>query len=288
MQTIKFDNTGYQPIFTLYRGGIKVIEDTDIITGKSIKRIVGDDKYNRKEWDSYDKIESGFIFTVNDIDRVCEFFGFDKDNHTIVYKNVDLNLCFTNSETFILYRKNVSPQPITQIFTKRTKTYKEFARFDTWFNLEKPNGKEFKFWKFKSKNDYIVGNLMISQLKNLIPELVYDNQNEEIRMQLNNVYENATFKCNILYNLGLIDLNSSWDFTQEYKDIITAKRKKYEERKRQAEFKRIERMRTPGYCCHCGAEHANWTYDPFDYEMNGVKNYMWLCSSCENDLVMSI
>lgn len=63
-----------------------------------------------------------------------------------------------------------------------------------------------------------------------------------------------------------------------------------QEKIRQEEYQReLERRKsTPGYCSRCGAEHAQYTVDPFDAEMNGNYTQVWLCGDCYDDLLGDI
>ena len=286
-QVIKYNGNYKTPFFTIYRGGVKEKSTYSAFEHRNISFIVGDDQYNRYDWDHDDTFTDGYYFSVKDIDKALEFFGFDKNNEREQYKEVDLNLCFTNNDTFILFKKNANPKPITKVFSKRTKTFREFVRFDDVFGFGTVS-KELKFWKFKSPNDYIVCNICsIPLLRNLIPELIFDKDHDKYYETFGHNYSNKE-RYDILYDLGIIDLNSSWDFSQEFKNDIIKRREiaRQEQLKREAELE--ERKMTPGYCCQCGAEHANYTYDPFEQEMNGITRYMYLCNDCFNELCMEI
>lgn len=80
--------------------------------------------------------------------------------------------------------------------------------------------------------------------------------------------------CEILYNVDPIDLNESWDWTDEEKAAIAEEKRIKEEEEERKRQELEERKNTPGYCHLCGSEHAEWI--PFEG--------MWLCEDCYRDL----
>ena len=80
--------------------------------------------------------------------------------------------------------------------------------------------------------------------------------------------------CEILYNMDPIDLNESWDYTDEEKEQIRLEAEEKERKEREAAEELERRKHTPGYCRLCGAENAE--YIPFED--------MYMCRNCFYDM----
>ena len=103
-----------------------------------------------------------------------------------------------------------------------------------------------------------------------------EDTNAELIRLFNELFEKSYYHenwlkcCEILYNMDPIDLNDSWDWTDEEKAAIAEAKRiadEEEERKRQ---ELEERKNTPGYCHLCGAPDAE--YIPFEE--------MYMCRDC--------
>ena len=116
-----------------------------------------------------------------------------------------------------------------------------------------------KGWKF-SHDNYILLDFNPNRLYELIPEYLPKNWSQYS-------YQEQMY---FLFNLDPIDLNDSWDYTDEEKEYIKIKKleKEQEEQRKREEFEK--RKQTPGYCSVCGNEHAEFI--PFEEA--------WLCEDC--------
>lgn len=79
--------------------------------------------------------------------------------------------------------------------------------------------------------------------------------------------------------------------TEEWEKKMAVKvQKDKEEKKRREEWvAELERRKnTPGFCSRCGSEHATFTVNPFNAEMNGDYTPVWLCDMCYDSLLGDI
>lgn len=288
MQTIVFDNfaDGY---FKLYRGGAAVFGD----------EIIGKDKYGRFQTHTYNGkqyVEPYFLrpykpnddWSPNEDKRMMlDFLGIDynyvventrngKDIKIPVSRN--FKCVFTKNGEIVIYDGDVTPDPVHK--TKRVKTlckwYKEWGKKFSFHEMKEknPDGFDVDGWEFKKGSKYVICTTF-----HFLQDLKYRLIPEYFNGKLNELYEKSYTHeiwlkcCEILYNTDPIDLNDSWDWTDEEKDAIAeAKRiaEEEEERKRQ---ELEERKNTPGYCHLCGAENAE--YIPFED--------MYMCRDCYYD-----
>ncbi len=287
MQTIVFNDfaSGY---FELYRGGAAVFGD----------EIIGKDKYNRlikKDWCKDVKV-SPFYLTpeapnddynpVENQKLMFDFLGIDYDyvveNRK---KNIELKIAvsknfkcvFTKNGDIVIYDGDVTPDPVRKSKTVKTlcKWYKEWGkRYAFYQNKEaNPDGFQVDGWVFKPGSKYVICSSFhfIQDLKySLIPEY-FKGELEEMYNKYRGYYQDYWIKINeYLYNLDPIDLNDSWDYTDEEKEQIRLEVEEKERKEREAAEELERRKHTPGYCRLCGAENAE--YIPFEE--------MYLCRNC--------
>ena len=285
MQTIVFDSfaDGY---FKLYRGGAAVFGD----------EIIGKDKYGRlftQTQNGKEYVQPFFLrpykpnddwTPTEDKKMMLEFLGIDynyvlentrngKEIKIPVSKN--FKCVFTKNGDIVIYDGDVTPDPVRK--TKHVKTlckwYKEWGKKFSFYQMKEnnPDGFDVDGWEFKKGSQYVICSSFhfLQDLKYmLIPEYFVG----ELAELYGQSYYHSTWLrcCEILYNVDPIDLNESWDWTDEEKTAIAeAKRiaEEEEERKRQ---ELEERKNTPGYCRLCGAPDAE--YIPFEE--------MYMCRDC--------
>lgn len=285
MQTIVYNDFagGY---FELYRGGAAVFGD----------KIIGKDKYNRLLTNERDRIKYVAPFylipyrptddcnSTEDKKMMMRFLGIDynyvlecrksgKEIKIPVSKN--FKCVFTKNGYIVIYDGDITADPVRKIKHIKTlcKWYKEWGKRYSFYTMKEhhPNGFDIDGWEFKPGSKYVICSSFhfLQDLKHsLIPEY-FVGMLDELYIKSYN-HEVWLKCCEILYNTDPIDLNESWDWTDDEKAaIVEAKRIKQEEEER----KRIEleeRKNTPGYCHLCGAEHAE--YIPFEE--------MYLCEDC--------
>lgn len=289
MQTIVFNSFagGY---FELYRGGAAVFGD----------KIIGKDKYNRfttherdrknyvvpfhliphRPTDDYDPTEDKKLmleFLGIDYNYVVENTRNGKEVKIPVSRN--FKCVFTKYGEIVIYDGDVTPDPVRK--TKRVKTlckwYKEWGKRYNFHRLKEqhPDGFDIDGWEFKPGSKYVICSsfhflrdlkylLIPEYFVGLLDELYEKSYTHEIWLKC----------CEILYNTDPIDLNESWDWTDEEKAAIAEAKRLAEEEEERKRQELEERKNTPGYCHICGAEHAEWI--PFEE--------MWLCEDCYCDL----
>lgn len=288
MQTIVFDSfaDGY---FKLYRGGAAVFGD----------EIIGKDKYGRlftQTQNGKEYVQPFFLrpykpnddwTPTEDKKMMLEFLGIDynyvlentrngKEIKIPVSKN--FKCVFTKNGDIVIYDGDVTPDPVRK--TKHVKTlckwYKEWGKKFSFYEMKEknPDGFDIDGWEFKKGSKYVICSSFhfLQDLKYmLIPEYFVGELDELYGQSYS--HEVWLKCCEILYNVDPIDLNESWDWTDEEKAAIAeAKRiaEEEEERKRQ---ELEERKNTPGYCRLCGAPDAE--YIPFEE--------MYMCRDCYYD-----
>lgn len=259
-QTIYYH--GHQNIFVLYRGG----KETD---GYGY----GECPFGRKE------ITEGFLMHVEDPLALMNMLHIPNDceDHK---REVNFSVCFGSDGMIYFYDERTKNKGrIQKIFTRNSPILKRYrAHYEFLSKREIPF--EYKYWDIKG--DFVKCSGNFSQLKNLIPEIILD------RKEFKEIYNTYPFdykKLNeMLYNLPPIDLNDSWDYTEEIKEEMRIGREKAYQEKLKREQELEERKNTPGYCSRCGAKHADYVANPFDEEINGIINMEWLCRDCYNDI----
>ena len=289
MQTIVYNDFagGY---FQLYRGGAAVFGD----------EIIGKDKYNRfltSERDHKKYVCPFYLIPyfpnddhTPDIDRkfMFDFLGINNDFICEKRKNggepkiavsKNFKCVFTKNGDIVIYDGDVTTDPVRK--TKHVKTlckwYKEWGKRYSFYSMKQsnPNGFDIDGWEFKPGSKYVICSAyyFLQDLKySLIPEVFVGELNELYEKSYQ--HENYLKCCEILYNMDPIDLNESWDYTDEEKEAIAEAKLKAEEDEERKRQELEERKNTPGYCRLCGAEHAE--YIPFEE--------MYLCRDCYYDM----
>lgn len=288
MQTIVFDNfaDGY---FRLYRGGAAVFGN----------EIIGKDKYGRlltSTCDSKQYVEPFFLrpykpnddwSPTEDQKMMLEFLGIDynyvlentrngKDIKIPVSRN--FKCVFTKNGEIVIYDGDVTPDPVRK--TKRVKTlckwYKEWGKKFSFYEMKEknPDGFDVDGWEFKTGSKYVICSSFhfLQDLKyRLIPEY-FIGELDELYGQ--SYYHSYWLRCcEILYNVDPIDLNESWDWTDEEKAAIAEAKRLADEEEERKQLELEERKNTPGYCRLCGASDAE--YIPFED--------MYMCRDCYYD-----
>ena len=276
MQTIVFDSfaDGY---FKLYRGGAAVFGD----------EIIGKDKYGRlltKTRDGKQYVQPFFLrpykpnddwTPTEDKKMMLEFLGIDynyvlentrngKEIKIPVSKN--FKCVFTKNGDIVIYDGDVTPDPVRK--TKHVKTlckwYKEWGKKFSFYGMKEknPDGFDIDGWEFKKGSKYVICSSFhfLQDLKYmLIPEYFVGLLDE---LYGKSYYHSYWLECcEILYNVDPIDLNDSWDWTDEEKAAIAEAKRLAEEEEERKRQELEERKNTPGYCHLCGAENAE--YIPF-------------------------
>lgn len=285
MQTIVFDSfaDGY---FKLYRGGAAVFGD----------EIIGKDKYRRlftQTQNGKEYVQPFFLrpykpnddwTPTEDKKMMLEFLGIDynyvlentrngKEIKIPVSKN--FKCVFTKNGDIVIYDGDVTPNPVRK--TKRVKTlckwYKEWGKKFSFYEMKEknPDGFDIDGWEFKKGSKYVICSsfhflqdlkymLIPEYFVGLLDELYEKSYNHEVWLKC----------CEILYNVDPIDLNESWDYTDEEKEQLRLEAEEKERKEREAIEELERRKHTPGYCRLCGAENAE--YIPFED--------MYMCRDC--------
>jgi hypothetical protein len=289
MQTIVYNDFagGY---FQLYRGGAAVFGD----------EIIGKDKYNRFTAGERDgkKYVCPFYLTpykpnddwtpTEDKKMMMEFLGIDYDYVLECRRNgkeikipvsKNFKCVFTKNGYIVIYDGDVTKDPVRK--TKKVKTlckwYKEWGKKFSFYEMKEknPDGFDIDGWEFKPGSKYVICSSFhfLQDLKySLIPEYFIGELNELCEKSY--YHENWLKCCEILYNTDPIDLNNSWDYTDEEKEQLRLEAEDKERKEREAIEELERRKQTPGYCRLCGAEHAE--YIPFED--------MYMCSDCYYDM----
>ena len=289
MQTIVFDSfaDGY---FKLYRGGAAVFGD----------EIIGKDKYGRlftQTQNGKEYVQPFFLrpykpnddwTPTEDKKMMLEFLGID---YNYVLENTrngkeikipvsrNFKCVFTKNGDIVIYDGDVTPDPVRK--TKHVKTlckwYKEWGKKFSFYEMKEknPDGFDIDGWEFKKGSKYVICSSFrfLQDLKyNLIPEYFVGLLDELYKKSY--YHENWLKCCEILYNTDPIDLNNSWDYTDEEKEQLRLEAEEKERKEREAIEELERRKHTPGYCRLCGAENAE--YIPFED--------MYMCRDCYYDM----
>ena len=285
MQTIVFNDFagGY---FELYRGGAAVFGN----------EIIGRDKYERllrKERDykmmvvpfhlrpyacndDFSPIEDEkvmFKFLGIDYDYVVESRRNGKELKIAISRN--FKCVFTKNGQIVIYDGDETPDPVRK--TKKVKTlckwYKEWGKKYQFYQQiqDNPDGIEVSGWVFKPGSKYVICDTF-----HFLQDLKYTLIPEYFTGELDDLYGKSYYHsywldcCEILYNTDPIDLNDSWDWTDEENAAIAEAKRIAEEEEERKRRELEERKNTPGYCHLCGAPDAE--YIPFED--------MYMCKDC--------
>ena len=283
MQTIVYDSaTG---CFVFYRGGYD----------ETAKK--GLDPYNR-EFEPLTEVQGykvfhhgvadGLLLHINSMYSVGAkdfFFGTDTDFSKTRIATGNWKVCFDGCGRLVFYDAD-APEPvrITKTLRTQSKFYKEWTTYSL-YSYSDPWPRKVHGWKFKKGTKYAIVDIRTTDLFQLLP-IEYDKL--ELGKKSCCTREQWLERCDALYALDPIDLNTSWDRTPEEK---TAIKKEIDRIRAEKQAKREElerRRRTPGFCSVCGCEHAELVDDPYMYEMYGTHNKVWLCPDCYHNAAMDV
>ena len=137
-----------------------------------------------------------------------------------------------------------------------------------------PDGFDIDGWEFKKGSKYVICSSFhfLQDLKYMLIPEYFVGELDELYGQ--SYYHSTWLRCcEILYNVDPIDLNESWDWTDEEKAAIAEAKRLAEEEEERKRQELEERKNTPGYCRLCGAPDAE--YIPFEE--------MYMCRDCYYD-----
>jgi hypothetical protein len=214
-----------------------------------------------------------FDFLGIDYNYVVENRRNGKELKIPVSKN--FKCVFTKNGEIVIYDGDVTPDPVRKTKTVKTlcKWYKEWGKRYSFHQYKEanPDGFQVDGWVFKPGSKYVVCSSyhFLQDLKySLIPEY-FKGELDELYAKS---YDHEVWLkcCEILYNMDPIDLNDSWDWTDEEKEQLRLEAEEKERQEREAAEELERRKQTPGYCHLCGAENAE--YIPFEE--------MYMCRNC--------
>ena len=296
-QTITYENyaDGY---FQLFRGGAEIVEVDGkkeiqgfcpygrLIKSKKSKglyirpHLPGEYVYNNRLNGQKYMLKTFMKLDDVQIEQILNTHG------AVISADVSLKCVFTDRGEIFLYdaNKTKDPKPVSKICKTECNFLKAWGYSLTFYSdkMTHPDGIPVRGWKFEKNAEYIICDTfhgVVEDYKHhLIPELYnkgnllekFSDRNTE-KMMSGEWYREL---CSALYDLGAIDLSSSWDYTDEEKEQMKfeAEERIRKEIEYQEELER--RKRTPGYCSICGAEHAEFI--PFVDE--------WRCRDCFRDM----
>lgn len=278
-QIIEINTRGY---CVLYRGGY------------DIQKHKGLDPYDRKreplnlnlsgDWN--ETVSLGMLLhhhseRTSSTEEICEFFGIELNTTHYNYADCNLKCVFTNDNRIILYKNtDKDPVKVTKTVKNRTKEYKFWTEYNDYFSK---GPFTYTYWKFDKKVKYLVFDIDWRYLFRLLP-IEYDKLCI-YELAVASDYREAIRRIS---ELPPIDLNDSWDYNGVQKKEIEQAWVEKRENERKAREEREIRKHTPGYCCICGAENANYVVNPYYYEMYGTISREWLCPSCEYNAAMDV
>lgn len=183
----------------------------------------------------------------------------------IAFNGLDPWLCFAENHMLVMYFGDDKPVRKTKVVRSETLHKRYWARHDKWFAEGKET--EYSYWDVKDKSKLFLGGIGIDGDMGMcwgFPEMNLERFN--------------TFRT----YLGCLEIepfkaSQEYDFTEEEKIEIYRKEEEEKERKRKEAEELERRKNTAGYCCRCGAEHAELI--PFLDE--------WLCRDCFYDILHS-
>lgn len=221
------------------------------------------------------------IHCVDDTDRykIGRFFFGDKWDHSLHNEDMvtegEWMLLFTRDGRSVFYRKgDPAPEAITKHCKTRNKFYKEWVKPYTEYGENLPPV-DITGFKFRKDQNYLICRCGDPYL--IIPEHTINVGLSTNRFSL---YDD-------LFEVGVIDLSSSYDWTDVQKTDFAKQISAYKEQVENAKRELEKRKHTAGFCSVCG-EPASYVIDPYDSDINGVTHYRWLCGSCYNDLLGDI
>lgn len=204
----------------------------------------------------------------SDTQKILGMFDVHVDNNTlkqqVVAEYINPYVCLINYKLVVYFGED---KPILKSKSIKSCT-SEFKRW-TGYNWKNPKEKETYYYLQVNEPDkmFIFGNTY-----------KFNNMSEEKRHETLEVV-GKQYIC-------------KYDMSQEEweKHMAEKVKKDLEEMKRREEWEEElqRRKETPGYCSHCGAEHAHLTVDPYNAEIYEDYTPVWLCSYCYESLLGDI
>ena len=196
-------------------------------------------------------------------EQLFDMFGVNADEvkeHDYLIKDIDPWICFTENLEMMLYfgeDKPVIKEKTVKSNTKHRLTWSHYLKhkFDG-------TPATYKYWDVKDKSKMIICSISLDHINYIFPELEYKFEYSWAFREppvVPPLVKNEPFKA-----------SREYEYSDEEKAEILERERIEREAKEKAERELEERKRTPGYCCLCGAEHAE--YIPFEG--------MWLCEDC--------
>lgn len=186
----------------------------------------------------------------------------------ICFIEVDPFIMFTSHSDMVLYFGNDKPVKAVKNVKTSTKHYKMWNMFHGKFG----GPYEYTYYKVKEADKLFITS--VSSFDEVFPE--HNSRKYH--------YSPEMSYSEYLSSLDVIKCSDDYDFTEEEKAEILERQRKQEEEARKYAEEIERRKRTPGYCQYCGAEHAEYTINPYDEEINDTINYEWICPRCYEDI----
>jgi hypothetical protein len=282
MQTIVYDSR--IKCFVFYRGGYDETTKKGIDPYKrEFEPLTKERGYNP----FYHGVADGLLLHALSIyskNAVKFFFNEDFLSGTRVV-NGNWKVCFDNGGRLVFYRAQ-SPDPVrvTKVLKTESKFYKEWTTAST-HPYNDPWPREVKGWKFKKGVEYAIVDINMDYLFQLLPV-----EYEKLGFGKKSLFGHEEWlkRNDTLYAIDPIDLNASWDRTDDEKSVIKTEIDKIRAEKRAAQEDLERRRHTPGFCSVCGREGAEYVADPYAEEMYGEIHMEWLCPDCYHDAAMDV
>jgi hypothetical protein len=283
MQTIVYDSR--IKCFVFYRGGY------DETTKKGIdpyKREFEPLTKERRYDQFYHGVADGFLLHINSISSVKAkefFFGKDADFSKSQIVTGNWSICFDGCGRLVFYDASApAPVRITKTLKTQSKFYKEWTTYSL-YTYSDPWPREVRGWKFKKDVKYAIVDINTDYLFQLLPV-----EYEKLGFGKKSLFGHEEWlkRNDTLYALDPIDLNVSWDRTDDEKAVIKTEIDKIRAEKRAAQEDLERRRHTPGFCSVCGREGAEYVADPYAEEMYGEIHMEWLCPDCYHDAAMDV
>lgn len=200
-------------------------------------------------------------FSTDERDTIGRFFFGDKWN-AIVTKNMVVDgewmLMFTKDGRSVFYHKgDPTPSVVRKYCETPNKFFEEWVEPYTRYSKNKPPVYITGF-KFDDNQEYIV--CKCGDPTELIPEYT-------INIGL---HKNDEFFYDELFNIGIMDLSDSYDWSDTQK----------------AEFERkilaFKEQKIVPHCCSVCGQPASYVIKP--HKNNGIKQHRLVCTNCYNNL----
>lgn len=201
-------------------------------------------------------------------DRILEYFGYDTSapnpkEDIIIADNINPFICRINYNLVVYFGDDT---PILKGKMIKTKT----PHFVEWTHED---------YKRKEYETYYFVQVQHPEKMFIVNRYKYDYEFD---------YWKGAEEVFVNLNQYICRFDMSKD---ELKKRLADKAKAERERKRKEKERerKLEILKeTPGYCCRCGAAHAELCVNPFEEEMNGIIVHEWLCADCYNDIAGDI